>query len=473
MGSTDDEDPDEAEKSKQSLEAHGYEVGKTLGAGSYSTVKLVVKDGATYACKIISKEKSCEIYRVKFLPRELKILGATKHPHITRVFKIIEEPVKVFIIMEMACGGDLLEKILRVKRLDEKTSHQFFMQLASALGYLHKHDIAHRDLKCENVLLTTVDVVKLTDFSFARYCSDRNKQKELSETYCGSTAYAAPEVLQGVRYKPLHADVWGLGVILYVMVTGLLPHERHATIGKKRVDAPSSQLTAPNPSSGEETLPRLDASSLDASGSAAEHQNGSSEEESLDDEDKRTVEVQTDRCEAPPSGSGDTERIRLLEAQVKHLQGKVQSLKQARSVRVMDDDKVHFYTGLSKPLFFAILDSIAPVLPKAKRVFPHETQLLSFLMKLRLNLPFKDLAYRFGVTRKTISRSFRMVLQAVHHLCKGLIVFSSPEICRSWLTEKEKKNFPHLRTIIDCTEVRLARHVFSHLDVLYTWHQAY
>lgn len=57
------------------------------------------------------------------------------------------------------------------------------------------------------------------------------------------------------------------------------------------------------------------------------------------------MEVQTDRCEAPPSGSGDTERIRLLEAQVKHLQGKVQSLKQARSVRVMDDDKVHFYTG--------------------------------------------------------------------------------------------------------------------------------
>ncbi|XP_077534667.1 testis-specific serine/threonine-protein kinase 6-like [Haemaphysalis longicornis] len=237
MGSTDDEDPDEAEKSKQSLEAHGYEVGKTLGAGSYSTVKLVVKDGATYACKIISKEKSCEIYRVKFLPRELKILGATKHPHITRVFKIIEEPVKVFIIMEMACGGDLLEKILRVKRLDEKTSHQFFMQLASALGYLHKHDIAHRDLKCENVLLTTVDVVKLTDFSFARYCSgsDRNKQKELSETYCGSTAYAAPEVLQGVRYKPLHADVWGLGVILYVMVTGLLPYEANTVLHQVRL----------------------------------------------------------------------------------------------------------------------------------------------------------------------------------------------------------------------------------------------
>ncbi|KAL1486922.1 hypothetical protein MTO96_046755 [Rhipicephalus appendiculatus] len=74
--------------------------------------RLVSKDGASYACKIISKEKSSVIYRVKFLPRELKILGSTRHPHITQIYTIIEEPAKVFIIMEMACGGDLLEKIL-------------------------------------------------------------------------------------------------------------------------------------------------------------------------------------------------------------------------------------------------------------------------------------------------------------------------------------------------------------------------
>lgn len=234
-------------------------------------------------------------------------------------------------------------------------------------------------------------------------------------------------------------------------------HERHAAIKKKRVDAPSSQLTHPNPSSDEETLPSLDASSFDTSASAAEHQNGGWEGQPSDVEDKRTVEVQTDRCEAPPSGSGNVDRIRLLEGQLRHLQGRVRSLQQAKSVRVMDDDKVRFYTGLSQPLFFAILENIAPVLPKAKRAFPHETQLLAFLMKLRINLPFKDLGYRFGVTRKTVSRSFRMLLQAVHHLCKGLVVFSSQEICRSWLTEKESKNFPHLRTIIDCTEVRLAR----------------
>ncbi|XP_077508147.1 testis-specific serine/threonine-protein kinase 3-like [Amblyomma americanum] len=176
------------------------------------------------------------IYRVKFLPRELKILGSTRHPHITQIFTIIEEPSKVFIIMEMACGGDLLEKILKVKRLDERTTHQFFMQLASALAYLHKNDVAHRDLKCENVLLTTVDVVKLTDFSFARYCTDeRTKRKELSETFCGSEAYAAPEILQGICYLPKLADVWSLGVILYVMVTGLLPYESNGLLRQVRL----------------------------------------------------------------------------------------------------------------------------------------------------------------------------------------------------------------------------------------------
>ncbi|KAL1484879.1 hypothetical protein MTO96_032313, partial [Rhipicephalus appendiculatus] len=68
--------------------------------------------------------------------------------------------------------------------------------------------------------------VKLADFSFARYCTgESGNPKELSATFCGSEAYAPPEVLQGVRYRPKKADVWSLGVILFVMVTGLLPYE--------------------------------------------------------------------------------------------------------------------------------------------------------------------------------------------------------------------------------------------------------
>ncbi|XP_065282716.1 testis-specific serine/threonine-protein kinase 1-like isoform X3 [Dermacentor albipictus] len=191
-----------------------------------SQIMLVSKGGTSYACKIVSKELTSAVYRAKFLPRELKILAAIRHSHITYVSEIIDLPSKVFIIMELATGGDLLDKILKVKRFKEKRAYKYFMQMASALAYLHYKDIAHRDLKCENILFTSTNRVKLADFSFARYCTGAGgNPKELSTTFCGSEAYAPPEVLQGIRYRPKKADVWSLGVILFVMVTGLLPYE--------------------------------------------------------------------------------------------------------------------------------------------------------------------------------------------------------------------------------------------------------
>ncbi|XP_075540122.1 testis-specific serine/threonine-protein kinase 3-like [Dermacentor variabilis] len=111
-------------------------------------------------------------------------------------------------------------------RLHERTAHHIFVQLASAVAYLHRHNIAHRDLKCENVLLTTQLVVKLADFSFSRGHSPLRKGRgPLLETYCGSEAYAPPEVLQGIPYQPKKADMWSLGVVLYVMMTAALPFE--------------------------------------------------------------------------------------------------------------------------------------------------------------------------------------------------------------------------------------------------------
>jgi len=74
--------------------------------------------------------------------------------------------------------------------------------------------VCDRDLKCENVLLDVDNNVKLTDFGFAR----PQKPDQLSRTYCGSAAYAAPEVLQGIPYRGTAYDVWSLGVILYIMV---------------------------------------------------------------------------------------------------------------------------------------------------------------------------------------------------------------------------------------------------------------
>ncbi|PRD20438.1 UNVERIFIED_CONTAM: Tssk1b, partial [Trichonephila clavipes] len=106
--------------------------------------------------------------------------------------------------------------------LSEPESRYFFRQIVSAINYLHNLEIAHRDVKCENIMLTMDAEIKLIDFGF---CKRSGHSDRLSNTFCGSTAYAAPEVLQGVPYDPFMYDIWSLGCVLYVMVTGNMPFD--------------------------------------------------------------------------------------------------------------------------------------------------------------------------------------------------------------------------------------------------------
>ncbi|KAL1473815.1 hypothetical protein MTO96_021790 [Rhipicephalus appendiculatus] len=170
------ESPRASDYASESAEANvlarnGYMLGAEIGSGSYATIAIVAKENLAYACKIVNMGETSREYRTRFLPREINILARLRHPNIARVFQIICEARKVFFIMELATAGDLLFKIQNAGRLHERTAHHIFVQLASAVAYLHRHNIAHRDLKCENVLLTTQLVVKLADFSFSRYCS--------------------------------------------------------------------------------------------------------------------------------------------------------------------------------------------------------------------------------------------------------------------------------------------------------------
>ena len=202
------------------LHRYGYILGKTLGYGAYAKVKEShsIKLNRQVAVKIVNRKAAPKELIRKFLPREIKSLQTVKHENIVRLFDFIMTEQQIYIIMELAENGDLLDYINMRKRLTEAVAQKFFRELTSAIAACHALKIVHRDLKCENVLLDSKYNLKVSDFGFAREYTGG-----LLETYCGSYAYAAPEVILGNPYNGELSDVWSMGVILYAMVVGRLP----------------------------------------------------------------------------------------------------------------------------------------------------------------------------------------------------------------------------------------------------------
>lgn len=207
----------------EELRRRGFNMGATLGEGSYAKVKCAfwIQINKRVAIKIINKKKAPKDFQTRFLPRELDVMKRVKHPNLIELYDILHLNGKVYLIMEMAGHGDLLEYIKLRGAIPEEKAKGMYIQLSHAISYLHQKDIVHRDLKCENILLDVKNQVKVSDFGFARRVID----DELSSTFCGSAAYAAPEILQGIPYVGKAYDIWSMGVILYIMVAGSMPYD--------------------------------------------------------------------------------------------------------------------------------------------------------------------------------------------------------------------------------------------------------
>lgn len=211
------------------LKKRGYVMGINLGEGSYAKVKSAYSDRlkCNVAVKIIDKKKAPKDFLERFLPREIETLARVKHFAIVKTYEIFEtSDGKVYIVTELGVQGDLLEFIKKKGALSEDVARKMFFQLASAIKYCHDLDIVHRDLKCENLLLDKDYNIKLTDFGFSKRLErDDDGRVIFSKTFCGSAAYAAPEVLQGIPYQPKIYDIWSLGVVLFIMVCGSMPYD--------------------------------------------------------------------------------------------------------------------------------------------------------------------------------------------------------------------------------------------------------
>ncbi|XAR50897.1 Non-specific serine/threonine protein kinase [Bertholletia excelsa] len=200
-----------------------YLVLRQIGRGSFSVVWHARHrvHGAEVAIKEIETGRLNKKLHDSLMS-EIDILKQINHPNIIRLHDIIEETGRIHIVLEYCRGGDLSMYIQQSQgRVTEAKAKHLMQQLAAGLQILRRNNLIHRDLKPQNLLLSTNDenaVLKIADFGFARPLQPR----VLAETLCGSPLYMAPEIMLFKKYDA-KADLWSVGAILYQLVTGKTP----------------------------------------------------------------------------------------------------------------------------------------------------------------------------------------------------------------------------------------------------------
>ena len=215
-----------------------YDIKEKLGSGKFGLIKLGInkKTNKKVAIKIMSKSNMAND-DLELVRTEIEILKICQHPNIIQLYDVFENINYFYIIMEYCSGGDLfsyLEK--RNFRLPENQACKFMHKMCAAIYYIHQYGIAHRDLKPENVLMTSNDEnadLRILDFGLSKIIGPDEK---CTEPY-GTLSYVAPEVLLDIPYGK-EVDLWSLGVIAYLMLSGSLPfddRESEEEIARKTV----------------------------------------------------------------------------------------------------------------------------------------------------------------------------------------------------------------------------------------------
>ncbi|KDQ17483.1 hypothetical protein BOTBODRAFT_29660 [Botryobasidium botryosum FD-172 SS1] len=210
----------------------GFEMQEVIGDGGFAKVYRAVNRSirGVAACKLVLLTPETPKSQRKDLNKEVKVHSQLKH---TNVLNFIDsktvEPGSaspyvpgVYMLLEMAGGGDLFDKIAPDVGVDEEMAQYYMKQLVSGLEFIHEQGVCHRDLKPENILLDSNGNLKISDFGLCSVFKHKGQERMLNER-CGSLPYVAPELNTSRPYKAEPVDVWGVGVIFFTFLVGSTP----------------------------------------------------------------------------------------------------------------------------------------------------------------------------------------------------------------------------------------------------------
>jgi serine/threonine protein kinase len=202
-----------------------YEMLDDLGEGIFGSVKLGVekKTKERVAIKIIKKNKT-KPNDIELVKTEIDVMKLCHHPNVVQLLDHFENAEYIFIVMEYIRGGRLTDYMKEKKfNFTEKRVAELIYQIALGVKYLHKYGIIHRDLKPDNIMLTEASdkgQIKIMDFGLSKILG----KKEKAVDGFGTLTFVSPEVLIRKPYNK-EIDIWSIGVILYMMLSGDLPFD--------------------------------------------------------------------------------------------------------------------------------------------------------------------------------------------------------------------------------------------------------
>lgn len=214
---------------------YSVDQGKFLGKGSFGVVRraYVSSTKAQRAIKYIAIDRMKE--KLNVLKAEIEIMKAVDHPNIIMLYEIFEDKKYLCLVMELCTGGNLLSRLKLHGHLAEDLTAICMNQILRAVFYLHRNWIVHRDLKAENILVSSHEglqktLLKVSDFGL----STTFRPKQLLTEKVGTLTHMSPEVLD--RRYTQSCDVWACGVIMYNLVSGCIPWHKEEEIRASRIN---------------------------------------------------------------------------------------------------------------------------------------------------------------------------------------------------------------------------------------------